>query len=213
MMDGDNRPLSEQYGKLTFLRNGEPRIYTSGMRATGIFRCECGTEKELEMSRVRTGKTLSCGCYHAEKMALLRTTHGNTGGDEYNTWSHMIQRCHNPKNTAYERYGGRGVSVCDEWRKDFAAFLQHVGKRPSKLHSIDRINNDVGYCPGNVRWATAKEQSRNKRSCIMIEHNGTRMVLKDYCRAVGLSYHTAQYRLHVLGWDLSKTIEVRDGRR
>lgn len=82
---------------------------------------------------------------------------------EYGIWCSMIDRCHRELNHAYARYGGRGIFVCDEWRNSFESFISHVGMRPSKNHSIDRIDNDKGYFPGNCRWATVEQQSTNKR--------------------------------------------------
>ena len=89
--------------------------------------------------------------------------HNASNTPEYRTWAGMKNRCLNPNNPRYKSYGGRGISVCSEWIESFSAFLSHVGLKPSPLHSIDRINNDGNYEPGNVRWATAKEQARNTR--------------------------------------------------
>ncbi len=83
---------------------------------------------------------------------------------EYKTWENMKARCHNPNAAGYQYYGGRGISVCAEWRGDFSAFLQHIGPRPGIEYSVDRIDNDKGYAPGNVRWATRAQQHVNKRA-------------------------------------------------
>lgn len=93
------------------------------------------------------------------------STHGHAAVDspEYRAWRHANQRCHYARHPQFASYGGRGIRMCDEWRKDFTAFLRHVGPRPSKDHSLDRIDNDKGYEPGNVRWATRSEQARNRR--------------------------------------------------
>lgn len=82
---------------------------------------------------------------------------------EYRCWRHLRQRCHDPNHRDYANYGGRGIRVCDEWRASFSAFVAHVGARPSREHSIDRINNDGNYEPGNVRWATRSVQMTNTR--------------------------------------------------
>src|SRR5690606_10320984 len=98
-------------------------------------------------------------------ISLAKTTHGATPGGkaspEYNTWVHMIQRCHNPKNKDYKNYGGRGIEVCELWRDSFEAFLLMVGKRPTAQHTIERIDTNKGYEPGNVKWATRFEQNQN----------------------------------------------------
>lgn len=92
--------------------------------------------------------------------------HGMRNSPEYNSWAHMIQRCTNPKNSAWKNYGGRGITVCEQWVNDFQAFLKCVGEKPSPDLSIERIENDKGYEPGNVKWATKSEQSLNRRKYV-----------------------------------------------
>jgi len=130
-------------------------------------RCDCGTEKTIAVWSL--GKTLSCGCILSEialRNAAMGTTHGRTNSTEYNIWVGIKQRCFNENHTAWARYGGRGITMCDQWRNSFETFLADVGERPSKNHTIDRIDNDGNYEPGNVRWATGVEQQANRTTSL-----------------------------------------------
>ena len=122
--------------------------------------CSCGKETVVVYQHLVNGHTQSCGCIHTE-MLKARATHGMRHTPEYDTWMHLIQRCTNRKNTSWPDYGGRGIAVCDRWKK-FENFFADMGSRPSGK-SLDRINNNGGYEPGNCRWATSLEQNRNRR--------------------------------------------------
>lgn len=105
---------------------------------------------------------------------------GSFGTKEYNSWRAMLNRCFNPNTKYYERYGGRGITVCDQWRRSFATFLADVGKAPSPKHSIDRIDNDGNYEPGNCRWVTQAEQNKNRSQSILLEFYGKKMTIVEW---------------------------------
>ena len=130
-------------------------------------RCVCGREFVADAWKVRSGHTKSCGCLKPSLIGSSRKKHGQSRPQttEYRAWSLMKNRCLNPNDRRYSDYGGRGISVCQEWIDSFEAFFSHVGRRPGKGFSIDRINNDGNYEPGNVRWATPKQQRNNQRRC------------------------------------------------
>ena len=125
--------------------------------------CECGTEKLVRVGHLRGGLTQSCGCRRAEVAAQTHTTHGMRWSPEYSVWSGMKRRCFNPNEQNYAYYGGRGITICPEWAESFETFYRDMGPRPSDDLSIDRIDVDGNYEPGNCRWATATEQSSNQR--------------------------------------------------
>lgn len=142
-----------------------------GKSANGLVRwacvCDCGGTKVVNGASLRRGTTRSCGCLVVDVQRSRLTRHGHKSGGgyspEYTAWSNIVARCTNPGAQAWANYGGRGITVCERWRADFTAFLADVGPRPSRAHSIDRINNDGHYEPGNVRWATRDVQARNRR--------------------------------------------------
>src|SRR5258708_4053781 len=120
--------------------------------------------------------------------------------DEYEAWVGMRKRCNNPKHKRYPEWGGKGIAVCPEWRHDFAAFLHHIGPRPSPTHSVDRIDGKKGYEPGNVRWATKTEQSNNRPSfCRLIEYCGRVQTMAEWAREVGINRECLKQRLN-MGW-------------
>jgi len=170
-------------------------------------RCICGKEVLIIQQNLRTGKAQSCGCRAIEG----RTKHGHRisgkRDPEYYTWVSMKDRCLNPRNKQYANYGGRGISVCEEWVASYEEFLNAVGRRPSNKHSLDRYpNNDGNYEPGNVRWATQTEQARNRRNNVLIAFRDQAKCLMDWCREFNLPFPVVRVRLSELGWTIEAAL-------
>lgn len=193
--------VGQVYGQLTVREFSHWRETKAKFRHA-IFECECtcGEVCEASIYNLRSGNTISCGCFRRE----LMTKHGMHGSQEYHIWEGIIQR--GTGKGAKKYYADRGITVCDAWRGEggFQAFFEHIGPRPSQKHSVDRIDNDRGYEPGNVRWATNKEQSRNKSWNRIVTVKGESMCLAEACERFGVEYGTAFYRLK-RGWSAERT--------
>lgn len=176
--------------------------------------CDCGCLAICSSPNLYSGNTKSCGCIKREITSSRSRTHGATGTPEYRVWYHIIGRCTSKGDPAYHNYGGRGIAVCDEWKNSFESFFSCVGKRPSSLHTLDRIDNNGNYEPGNVRWATRKEQANNLRRNTIVEFRGSKMTLSEFSDAVGVPYRIVYGRFRS-GWSIEecarKSLGVRRG--
>lgn len=138
-------------------------------------------------------------------MTDSRTKHGLSRTQEYRAWQQMRLRCLNPEHHNYPDYGGRGITVCDEWRHDPRPFFEHIGPKPTPQHELDRIDNDRGYEPGNVRWVTREVNSRNRRSNRWIECNGISKTVAEWVKMTGIPEYTIRRRIDS-GWSPESAI-------
>lgn len=183
------RPLidrtGDRVGRLAVVCRGDDKITGSGKSyVRWLCRCDCGAEVLVMSGHLNESNTTSCGCALRDVLVERNTTHGATGTPEHEIWRGMKERCENPNTKQFCDYGGRGISICDRWG-DFAAFIQDMGPRPSPLHSIDRIDTNGNYEPGNCRWATDKEQSLNKRNNILVSVGDSRMPISQAVEVIG----------------------------
>ena len=148
-------------------------------------------------SLVHLKKAVSCGC--------VSGTHRRSKSPEFDAWHHMIQRCYNPNNRGYKNYGGRGIAVDESWRNSFVAFYRDLGPRPSNLYSIDRIDNNGNYAPGNCRWATEHDQKRNRRDNRHLTVGGETLIIADWAARSGISVGTILARLK-RGWSDAEAV-------
>ena len=199
--------LGSRFGKLVAVEE-MPR--KDGMRQWRM-RCDCGAEiVTLQKNFASGGTRRSCGCANTQPNQL----HGMSTSPEYKHWINMITRCETPSATGFQHYGGRGIRVCDRWRKDFMAFYSDMGPRPSPRHSVDRIDVNGPYSPENCRWATQKVQARNTRVNHTVRLNGRSMPLAEAAENAPVPYNTVLYRIR-RGWSVEDAVsrEQQRGRR
>lgn len=156
-------------------------------RATWLCRCACGANFNAVGTALRLGKAKGCSSCGKQKAREARTTHGLTGTREYNSYNAMKSRCLNPLDKRYSRYGGRGISICSRWLESFSNFIEDMGMQPSNEHSIERVDRDKGYEPGNCVWATRTEQANNRSNNTFIEIDGRTQTITGWSRDTGIS--------------------------
>jgi hypothetical protein len=174
--------------------------------------CDCGGVTLATTYNLRTGHTQSCGCINRERSsAVARATHAThslTGSSEYQSWSAMRTRCFNPRAKDYERYGGRGITICDRWNS-FENFLGDMGERPSPQHTLDRIDVNGNYESGNCRWATPLEQANNRYDNIILTIDGVDLTLRNAVRRAGSVISISQARKRIRkGWPHSEAVST-----
>lgn len=188
-----------RFGRLLVRREGRRYVRWNGSASIRWeCLCDCGTETLVRTSSLISGATTSCGCYGREQSSKRRKKHGLSNTPTYNVWERMVRRCINPKDKDWCEYGGKGITVSERWR-EFVNFLADMGERPSPAYSIDRIDGSRGYEPGNCRWATAKEQSRNRCTNRYVTFQGKQMLLVEVAELLWISRHALRGRINA-GW-------------
>ena len=163
-----------------------------------LCKCNCGNTIKSKGHLLKRGAVKSCGCLRVDIGKVKNRTHGLSTTRLYQTWKDMISRCHNPVDTGYEKYGGAGIEVCDEWRNDILAFQRWALENGYKEGlTIDRKDNGKGYTPDNCRWATMKEQGNNQRRNVVIDVNGIKKTLAQWADETGINYATLWRRKSV----------------
>jgi hypothetical protein len=183
----------ERFGKLVV-----ESIHSRGNGVRWLCRCDCGGQTVIRSSPL-VAKTRSCGCLIKDSCKRLFTKHGLTNTPLHGIWCQITQRCTNPSNPAFPNYGGRGIKMDEGWQASFVAFRDAVGDRPTPKHTIDRIDNDGPYAPGNVRWVSREVQARNRRTNRLITANGITRTLAEWIALSGLAATTVERRLK-RGW-------------
>lgn len=191
------------FGRLTVISRAGSR----GSHATWKCKCVCGGEIITTGTLLRKGETKSCGCLRSETTSKLKYRGGRVSHPLYLVYVAIKQRCNNPKNSSYPRYGGRGIYLSKEWDESFEAFAADMGERPSAKHSIERRDNNGPYCKANCYWATATQQASNKRNTRFVEYKGISKPLFIWCQELGLSYNRVFGRLRY-GWTSEDAFET-----
>lgn len=201
------------FGRLTVIERAPNNAGGKAMWRCG---CSCGSVVVTCGKDLRGGRSRSCGCLPVDSAKKRFTSHGHYRGHrpsaEYCAWQNMKKRCANPRGHEIQVYAARGIKVCDRWENSFEAFLEDMGPRPSGRHSIDRIENQKGYEPGNCRWALPEVQAGNRDYCIMVDVNGEPMNLAAALRATGstLSRACVKQRLKK-GWSHVDALQIPAG--
>ncbi len=191
-------------GRWTVLRQSD-RKNNHGVRRWYLCKCSCGSLKEVDAYTLRKGISKSCGCLRVEVTAQTHTKHGMTNSREFCVWSRMLQRCRDCKDRMFHRYGGRGIRVCKRW-EEFTNFYADLGPIPEGA-TLDRIDNDGNYTPGNCRWVTWKANCRNRWNTIYVRYKGFRRPLVEWCDILGLDYKKTHRRLRD-GWSERRAFET-----
>ncbi len=196
-----------RFGKLVVLQE-------YGKSKNGAYRyvclCDCGNFHVATGCNLRSGSTKSCGCIHKEFIGNLNKSHGKSSTRLNGIWRGIKDRCLNPNNSSYERYGAKGISICEEWKNSFESFYEwSMNNGYSAELTIDRIDNSKGYFPENCRWADCFTQARNKSNCRYYTYRGQTKTLSEWSEISGIDRKTISDRIDRFGWSFEKAISTK----
>lgn len=198
-----NDLTGQRFGRLTVIERAE----NQNQRAMWKCKCDCGNETEVISANLVRGNTKSCGCLKSQVSKERLTIHGMVDTKLYKTWLGMKARCTNVNNKKYKNYGGRGISICPEWKKEFLNFYEWSVKSGwNKKLSIDRVNNDGNYEPSNCKWSTWKEQENNRSNNAWYEYKGETKTISQWSDIYGIPYKTIACRILKHKWDIEKSL-------
>ena len=200
--------IGKKFGRLTVIKKMENNKY--------LCKCDCGNETVVYASNLITGHTKSCGCNKKYSGKNLKT-HGLSKLRLYKIWKDIKERCYKSNNKAYKNYGGRGITICEEWKNDFKAFHDWAFANGYDENAeygkctIDRINSNGNYEPNNCRWIDIKEQARNKRNNALFTYNNETYCIAEWAEKFKIRYNTLWARLNIYKWDIKKALITKQG--
>ena len=202
----------KSFGRLKVVGRADDYIQPSGRHRTmWLCECECGNTTSVSPDFLKSNKTVSCGCYKKEFMSKKMSTHGESKDRLYLIWCSMKRRCYNKNSTYYNRYGGRGISMCNEWSNSYICFKEwainngYDKDAPRGKCTIDRIDNNGNYSPDNCRIVDSVVQANNRSSNKIYAYNGDSHNIKELSTIYNIPYKTLYNRLYS-GWDIDKAI-------
>ncbi len=204
---------NKKFGMLTVLDMPDERQPDGRLKVWCL--CECGRKNLVCKKSLKNGNSYSCGCYRRRNLEIINKKHGYAVRGrfmtEYNSWTAMKQRCYYEKSNNYHNYGGRGITVCDRWINSFDNFISDMGLKPSNSYSLDRIDNNGNYEPGNCRWATKQQQMSGRSTSHVIEYNGIKDTIQHWAKKFGINRSTLLARLN-MGWSVEESLLRKVGK-
>jgi len=196
--------IGMQFGRLTVMM----RDCSARGRTKWFCRCECGNTVSVYAYSLKNGNTKSCGCLQRKVASTMKTIHGSSSNSRlYSIWLNMKNRCTNTNHRDYHRYGGRGISVCQEWTHSFISFRDwSISNGYDDTKTIDRIDNNQNYTPSNCRWTTPAVQANNKRNNHLLEYNGETRTISEWAKELNVRPGVIFDRINRLGWTIEDAL-------